>query len=369
MGHPVGVHQEQNLGCGSRAFHDGLGQGLQGSEVTVVFLHVATAIIFTVDLGESKGNPGGLLKGVGAIGFRDAKVFDLLVHLPLRVLSDDVGEDVHRLVTVQGALLHHGTDGFRQQGRVDGLLDDDLQHVAHRVTADHVAIQTEQLDATLMGQVHQGVACHQQLLEGFTGSDPDSGGFNLRLNGTFDLAKGLFHLAAHTLLLRHLLQRVVVDGETEEGTVGWQQGQQELGREVVHPTGTKSLEGGVELGLSGVPIRGHQGRDRELCGITGTAKEGITLALKLAIPSSGCLHRFSLSRYVQAVASGTTVTSDVCVDTKGGTPVTLALAEAFFRVLHGYGFAFGGVRGGLHHGCRCGRWCLGFSGTHGIRPC
>ena len=238
-----------------------------------------------------------------------------------------MGVDVDGLLAVmvrQAAAVsgEHLLDILGQGLGGGGFLDDDVQDLAHGVTLDHVAFQGEHPHATLIGEVQQAVARHEQVLHGLEGGHTDGTGFDLGLDGPLDLVETLFDLGSHALLLGQLFQGEVIDLEAEEGRVRGQQGQQEFAGEVVHATGTHTLVGRVVLGGIGVPIRGNQSGQGVLRAISGTDQERVPVCVQLLVEALGhpfvivLIHQLASGGNVEAAPGGIR-TSDRLVDAQG----------------------------------------------------
>ena len=148
-------------------------------------------------------------------------------------------------------------------------------------------MEVEHTHTALFGQVQQRITADDQVLQSLESCHANSAGFDLTLNCTFYLVQALFDLGPHALLLRQFLQSVVINLESEERRVHWEQGHEQLRGQVVHTTRTYRLVRCVILGVLVATELWDQRGDGVLGTLNRPYQEDVTVANELLVQGSG----------------------------------------------------------------------------------
>jgi len=102
-----------------------------------------------------------------------------------------------------------------QRREIDGLMNDELQEIASRVSAGDVLIEAEELGAfvRVLRDAEKTVSSRNEVEERLEGNGPEDARFKFYVDCPFTGSKGHFHLAPFR---SELLERKVVNAIVEK---------------------------------------------------------------------------------------------------------------------------------------------------------
>lgn len=240
---------------------------------------MAAAVALAVDLAPAQRQPFELVERIGAARARNFLAVDLLAHPPQPAFAADVGVELDAPLAacrrLRGDRLAHPRRDMIGQGlRRQALAHDDLQHLAHRIALDDVAVETEDAHAALGRQVQQHVAGDDELLQGGMQADAQHAALDLLRHRPLDARESLTGARQPLGAGRVARRPRLVQLEPEERRVGRELGEQELVREVVDAARADALERRRQVGVGAMPFGRRKAWDGQLRRLAGALEIG-----------------------------------------------------------------------------------------------